>query len=120
MIRRLKTWLSERLGGSKPSSSASAAHDSAAAGPPRVRPRPVAPTARPQKFSPEVTGTIEDGGPGKNVLIRNRYLREETGTHDTLKIIDDSILDDSDEGGADPYNTGQFDRSKSWKVRNRK
>ena len=66
-------------------------------------------------------GRIVDGGPGKNVLIRNRYVREDTGTHETLKIIDDSILDDDEECGADPYNTGQFDRSRSWNsVRSKK
>jgi len=66
------------------------------------------------EFSSDVGGRIIDGGPGKNVLIRNKYVREDTGTHETLKIIDDSILDSDDEIGADPYNTGRFDRSKSW------
>lgn len=65
-------------------------------------------------------GSIEDAGPGKNKLIRNKYLREDTGTHETLKILDDSILQSEDEDGFDPYNTGQFDRSKSWNLRNRK
>lgn len=68
----------------------------------------------PVEFSAEMEGKIEDGGPGKNVLVRNKYLREDTGTHDTLKIVDDSILQSSDEDGIDPYNTGRFDRSKSW------
>ena len=65
-------------------------------------------------FTRNLDGRIADGGPGKNVLIRNKYVREDTGTHETLKIIDDSILEDDDEFGADPYNTGRFDRSKSW------
>lgn len=64
-------------------------------------------------------GRIEDGGPGKNVLIRNKYVREDTGTHETLKIIDDSLVED-EESGCDPYNTGRFDRSKFWNLRNRK
>ena len=59
-------------------------------------------------------GKIEDGGPGKNVLVKNKYLREDTGTHETLKIVDESILNSNDEDGIDPYNTGRFDRSKSW------
>jgi len=63
---------------------------------------------------------IESLGPGKNVLIRNRYVREETGTHETLKIIDDSIIDSGEEDGLDPYNTGSFDRSKKWDQRFRK
>jgi hypothetical protein len=65
-------------------------------------------------YTGNIEGRITDGGPGKNVLIRNKYVREDTGTHETLKIIDDSILEDEDEFGADPYNTGRFDRSGSW------
>lgn len=68
-------------------------------------------------FSSELQGRVEDGGPGKNVLIRNKYLREDTGTHDTLKIIDDSIIDTGEETGFDPYNTGRFDRAKNWNSR---
>lgn len=73
-------------------------------------------TGQPQaaEFGGEVEGRIVDGGPGKNVLIRNKYLREDSGTHDTLKIVDDSLLQSTDEDGIDPYNTGRFDRSRSW------
>lgn len=84
---------------------------------PGVRPKPVQrkrPVPDAVNFSTEFEGKIEDGGPGKNVLVRNKYLREDTGTHDTLKIIDDSILISDEEDGIDPYNTGRFDRSKSW------
>lgn len=66
------------------------------------------------ELDPHIEGRIEDSGPGKNVLIRNKYLREDTGTHETLKILDDSIIDTDEEAGLDPYNTGQFDRSKNW------
>jgi hypothetical protein len=65
-------------------------------------------------YTGNVGGRIGDGGPGKNVLVKNKYVREDTGTHETLKIIDHSILEDEAESGADPYNTGRFDRSKSW------
>jgi hypothetical protein len=65
-------------------------------------------------FAPDVVGRIADGGPGKNVLIRNKYVREDTGTHETLKIVDDSLLESDEELGADPYSTGRFDRSRSW------
>jgi hypothetical protein len=65
-------------------------------------------------FSTELGGKIEDGGPGKNVLVRNKYVREDTGTHETLTIVDDSLLEADEDGGLDPYNTGRFDRSKSW------
>jgi hypothetical protein len=60
---------------------------------------------------------VESAGPGKNILIRNKYIREDTGTHETLKILDDSALDSSDEDGIDPYNSGEFDRSKNWDKR---
>lgn len=78
---------------------------------PRSRPSEKKPAV---EFSSELEGRIEDGGPGKNVLVRNKYLREDTGTHETLKIIDDSIDESNEEDGIDPYNTGRFDRSKSW------
>ena len=71
-------------------------------------------------FPGESLGDIADDGPGKNVLIRNRYVRENAGTHDTLKILDDSILETDATQGFDPYNTGRFDRSKSWGTRSRK
>ncbi|MGI9237706.1 MAG: hypothetical protein ACR2QZ_09940 [Woeseiaceae bacterium] len=72
------------------------------------------------EVDPEIHGSIESNGPGKNVLIRNRFVREETGTHETLKIVDDSMIDTGEEPGLDPYNTGGFDRSKKWDQRFRK
>jgi len=90
---------------------------------PKVRTAPekaVAPgAAEPDHEIGTIGGRIEDGGPGKNVLIRNKYLREDSGTHDNLRILDDSILESDDEDGLDPYNTGRFDRSKNWQFRNR-
>lgn len=65
----------------------------------------------------KLTGKIEDAGPGKNVLVRRKFIREETGTHETLKILDDSMVDTGEETGIDPYNTGAFDRSKNWNNR---
>lgn len=95
----------------------------------RVRPsaprpgaaRPARPT-RPRSvgFNPEVNGRIADGGPGKNVLVRNRFVREDSGTHETLKILDDSLLEAEEQAGIDPYNTGRFDRAKHWETRFRK
>ena len=72
------------------------------------------------EFDSKVDGKIDDAGPGKNVLMRNKYIREETGTHETLTIIDESAENSTDEEGIDPYNTGQFDRSRSWDKRFRK
>lgn len=71
-------------------------------------------------IDPRAAGGIEDGGPGKNILVRKKYIREDTGTHDTLTIIDDSLVDSGEEAGDDPYNTGAFDRSRNWAKRSRK
>lgn len=76
--------------------------------------------ARQVGFNPGVNGKIVDGGPGKNVLVRNRFVREDSGTHETLKILDESLLGPEEEGGIDPYNTGRFDRAKHWETRFRK
>lgn len=83
------------------------------------RPKQAVPKRQPEyvDLDPHVEGRVEDNGPGKNVLIRNIYLREDTGTHETLKILDDSIIDTEEETGIDPYNTGQFDRSRNWDKR---
>ena len=71
-------------------------------------------------LNPKLAGRMEDSGPGKSVLIRNKYVREDSGTHETLTILDDSLIDNDDEAGIDPYNTGDFDRSKNWDKRTRK
>jgi len=82
-------------------------------------PKQTVPARQPEyvDLDPHVEGHIEDNGPGKNVLIRNKYVREDTGTHETLKILDDSMIDTEEEEGIDPYNTGQFDRAKNWDKR---
>ena len=91
-----------------------------------IRRKPHAPAvtvkdSKPLEFDGKIDGKIIDAGPGKNVLIRNQYVREDTGTHETLKIVGDNLLDNDDEVGIDPYNTGRFDRSKSWEsLHNRK
>ena len=66
------------------------------------------------------SGRIADGGPGKNVLVPNRHVREDTGTHETLKILDQSVLASEEIEEFDPYNTGRFDRAKSWDAPARK
>lgn len=121
MIRRLLNWL--RPAGKEPAAARTKPRQTAA---PRVRIRP---QPKPQatgdtssdehlvEFDAEIGGRIEDSGPGKNVLIRNRFVREDTGTHETLKILDDSLVDNGEETGIDPYNTGEFDRSHNWDKR---
>lgn len=87
--------------------------------PQRSAPKQAVPKRQPEyvEFDSSLEGSIEDLGPGKNVLIRNRFVREDTGTHETLKILDDSMIDTEEEEGFDPYNTGQFDRSRNWDKR---
>jgi hypothetical protein len=90
----------------------------------RVAFKPKQANRRPPSESIDVDSDTEaeiaDSGSNKNGLIRNRYIREDTGTHETLKILDDSLIETNEETGIDPYNTGQFDRSKNWDSRSRK
>lgn len=72
-------------------------------------------------FDSSVEGRIDSGGPGKNVPGRSKFVRENVGTHDSLSIVGESVEDEEQDGeGIDPYNTGQFDRSKNWDKRFRK
>jgi hypothetical protein len=63
---------------------------------------------------PPLDGQIEDLGPGKNVLARKKSVRGNTGTYETLNLVDDTLDEAPDTGGIDPYNSGQFDRSRHW------
>ena len=84
---------------------------------PAAKPRPAKRPESAVRLDPVVAGRIEDGGPGKNILMRPQFEREDTGTHETLRIIDDAAFSKTDEDGIDPYNTGKFDRSKHWDKR---
>ena len=115
MLERLKQWLRQLRGEDD---------DAIAPAPPRAPVPRAAPPKKVPRPNPEyveadeeITTQIDSNGPGKNVLIRNKYLREDTGTHETLKILDDSMVDSGEESGIDPYNTGGFDRSKNWDKR---
>ena len=126
-MKRFTNWLTSKISPKKASSdpklNRTGAHLARTGGhtAPRVaRPKQAVPRSQPEyvDLDPHVEGRIEDNGPGKNVLIRNKYVREDTGTHETLKILDDSMIDtEEEEEGIDPYNTGQFDRSKNWDKR---
>ena len=63
-------------------------------------------------FDEDVFGRIESGGPGKNVLLGNKYASAETKTEMDLEILDSAEPDSSDEEEYDPYNSGRFDMSK--------
>lgn len=127
MIGRLKHWFDHNFSADKASEPAKPV-DKSVVNRALKRPhkqqtaiRPTAPdAAEPVELDPHVEGKIEDLGPGKNVLIRNKYVREDAGTHDSLKILDDSLLETDEESGMDPYNSGKFDRPKNWDSRFRK
>ena len=121
MMERFKNWLKEHLSADDASPQEdlgkTGSFGPVASKPPKKVPRP-----NPEYVDVDSSlhSEVESQGPGKNVLIRNPYVREETGTHETLKILDDSIVDSGEETGIDPYNTGGFDRSKKWDQRFRK
>ena len=119
-MNRFLEWLGLKLFGRKAPPSESLRQTGARVAPKPRPPKPAPPAPPKVDYAAVTDATIEDGGPGKNVLIRNRLVREDTGTHDTLKIISDEVLETKEEYGLDPYNTGRFDRSKSWDSQNRK
>lgn len=120
-MTRFIEWLKNRLRKDEPDRPAPLWQTGVHTIPKPSRTQSKAPPTVATEFSSDVGGRIADGGPGKNVLIRNKYVREDTGTHETLKILDESLLESDEEFGADPYNTGRFDRSKYWDTsRNRK
>ncbi len=71
-------------------------------------------------LDPDIAEQMASNDARTKDLVRNKYQREETGTHETLKIFDDSIVDSGEETGIDPYNPGNFDRSRNWDKRFRK
>lgn len=112
MFHRFLKWLGTRLFGKEAATDRKPPRPAV-----RVRPRAARPAPRKPdvvRFKPQVSGRIADGGPGKNVLVRSKLVREDSGTHDTLKILDASLLEAEEEAGFDPYNTGRFDRGRSW------
>ena len=119
MIRRLINWLK---GGPAPEIDGQAqqrrrvsAHAALHA---RVTPSPVRKSrAEISKPGPHLGGHIENIGPGKNVLVSDRLASDDTGTREMLKLLDDSPLDSDESIGIDPYNSGEFDRSRHWDTR---
>lgn len=111
MLKRVINWLG--LGDTTPRNSGStkpAAHSS-------PHPADPAPVRQPNRPHPSEQVASPPPPAPANRLIRNKFLREDTGTHETLKILDDSIIDSGEEEGFDPYNTGDFDRSRNWERR---
>lgn len=119
MLSRLKNWLTRRASqDDSPSPVVVGKRDRRTV--PANRPTGIQvprPDSEPVDTDNDLSGKIETVGPGKNVLIRKKLLREHTGTHKTLTILDDSMVDSGEETGIDPYNTGGFDRSRNWDKR---
>ena len=80
----------------------------------KTQSEPAKPQTRTVRPGTARNGVVRAARPPHKVVTRNRYVREDTGTHETLKIIDDSVVDEFDDGGIDPYNSGEFDRSRTW------
>ena len=77
----------------------------------------VRPARRQVQVEPNVAGKVDSRGP-VNVLVQNKYQQDTEATN-TLRILDESMLESNDEAGNDPYNSGSFDRSKNWEKRKR-
>ena len=79
------------------------------------------PAVRPQSAIRELgagfEGRIENAGPGKNVLVSNGDAVDDTGARETLRLFDEAPLDPNEPMGIDPYNSGEFDRSRHWDTR---
>lgn len=118
MFQRFLKWLGKKLFPQEATAEPSLQQTGVRVRPPRVR--PAEPRPELVKFRAELGAQIADGGPGKNILVRSKFVREESGTHETLKILDSSLLTEEEPDGIDPYNTGRFDRGKSWEFRSRK
>ena len=116
MFTTIKKWLNARFSDEELTPTQDLRMTGAHSAAPPAHPKKKVPRPAPEfvETDEELSTEIESNGPGKNVLIRNKYVREDTGTHETLKILDDSIVDTGEETGLDPYNTGGFDRSKNW------
>ena len=82
------------------------------------------------EFDANVPGEVESDDTGKNILIRDEDVIDDTSE---LRLLEDSLPDDNDAeesgdaAGIDPYNSGNFDvseirrmKSQAWKARRRK
>jgi hypothetical protein len=121
-MKRFFNWLADKLSPQKASPRPGLKQTGRHTIPRKTPIKQAVPRSQPEyvEFDARVDGKIDDAGPGKNVFKRNKYIREETGTYETLSILDESIESTPDEEGIDPYNTGQFDRSRNWDKRFRK
>ena len=82
----------------------------------RARIRPAESGRQPEfvDLEPNMGGRVERSGSEKSAFVKSKYIREDSGTHETLTIVNDSIPPLADDNGIDPYNTGRFDPSRYW------
>ena len=125
MITSLKAWFKDKFSGADTSPPPSTQSRSSYRQHLVAMDKPSPPTeaqaeAETKDVDAQSHGTIESLGPGKNVYVQNPYVREELGTHESLKIVDQSLVDGEEPDGIDPYNTGRFDKSRKWEQRSRK
>ena len=117
-MARFLNWLTGKASQNLTSKRSADAPQETAGTNPRSRTRARAPEfgRQPEFVNLESTlsGRIESGGPDKNVFTRSQFIREDSGTHETLKILNDSIPGLPEDDGIDPYNTGRFDPSRYW------
>jgi len=118
-MKRFLNWLADKISPQNASPKPRLNQTGQFPAPKKATVKQAVPKSQPEyvEFDAAVKGKIDDAGPGKNVLRRSKFIREDTGTHETLSILDDSAAEAPDQDGIDPYNTGQFDRSKNWDKR---
>ena len=92
-MKRFFNWLADRISPQKASPQSGPKQAAPRVIPKKAPIKQAVPRSQPEyvEFDSKVDGQIDDAGPGKNVLKRNKYIREETGTHETLSILDDSV-----------------------------
>jgi hypothetical protein len=116
MFGRFKNWLKARFADEESALVRDLRMTGTHTAPPPAQPVQKVPRPDPEfvNVDKELAGSADSNEQGNKALIRNKFLREDTGTHETLKILDDSLIETGEEPGIDPYNTGGFDRSKNW------
>lgn len=121
-MKRFFNWLADKISPQNASANSALYKTGRHVLPAKIPTKQAVPKSQPEyvEFDASVDGQIADAGPGKNILKRNKFIREEAGTHELLSILGDNAENKADEEGIDPYNTGRFDRSKTWDKRFRK
>jgi hypothetical protein len=122
MMQGLKSWFKDRFSSGESPQPPRAGNNGTYRQRLAAAEKPVhqSPEARVVRVDTHIPGRIESQGPGKNVFVPSPYVREDLGTHDSLKILDPSLIEDDEEDGIDPYNTGVFERPRKWDQRFRK